>query len=265
MPESSQPRRQSRLNHMERAVSPDGSFSDNMPESSYHEIVKTTSVPTKTGTEVTIRPHAQSDTRVPTSAPSSRPSSRGGELDQDAIEIIQKNSATPSTEELDIPTRPILKRLTEPEPVEYGFAFGKAQASRNNLPGVQSVSSSQSSNAVPSSSFEKSNQEHQISARSVQKESPIVSNPKGLGRIFSWLGSQLTLNLEAPAAYQKAVQPIGSPLSQNTTVDESSKAPSTPHARQNIPRRAEHSHMHGHKQLKRKRWVLSFEMNICTC
>ncbi|KAH0269983.1 hypothetical protein KCU91_g8339, partial [Aureobasidium melanogenum] len=183
MPESSQPRRQSRLNHMERAVSPDGSFSDNMPESSYHEIVKTTSVPTKTGTEVTIRPHAQSDTRVPTSAPSSRPSSRGGELDQDAIEIIQKNSATPSTEELGIPTRPILKRLTEPEPVEYGFAFGKAQASRNNLPGVHSAS--RNASTVQSHDRTMATQEsvREQSTPPVRRRSPTAMLPSHTGPV----------------------------------------------------------------------------------
>ncbi|KAG9660882.1 hypothetical protein KCU64_g2912, partial [Aureobasidium melanogenum] len=234
---------------MERAVSSDGPVSDNTTESSYREIVQTTSVPTKSGTEVTIRPHFQSDTRVSTSAPSSRPSSRGDELDHDTILIIQKNSATPSTEELHIPARTILKPSTEPKPIESGFAF----ASRNNAPGkVQSVLSSQSNHTVPPSSFEKSNQEHQVSARSIQEESPIASNSQGLGRFFSWLSSWLTLHLEAPVEYQKAVQPIDSPLSQNTSVAESSKAPSTPHAQQNVPQRAEHSHMHGQRQLKRK-------------
>ncbi|KAH0007181.1 hypothetical protein KCU78_g11904, partial [Aureobasidium melanogenum] len=120
---------------MERAVSSDGPVSDNTGEPSYIANVQTTSVPTKFGTEVAIRPHSESDNRVSTSRPSSRPSSRGDELDHDAIQIIQKNSATPSTEELDIPTRTVLKRLNEPEPVEYGFAFGKAKASRNNAVG----------------------------------------------------------------------------------------------------------------------------------
>ncbi|KAH0209721.1 hypothetical protein KCU86_g7085, partial [Aureobasidium melanogenum] len=250
MPESSQPRTSSGLCHETRFNSSDGPASDNTTEPIYHETVQTTSVPTKSGTEVTIRPHFQSDTRVPTSTPSSRPSSRGDELDHDTILIIQKNSATPSTEELHIPTRTILKPSTEPEPVESGFAF----ASRNNAPGkVQSVLSSQSSHTVPPYSFEKSNQEHQVSARSIQEESPIASNPQGLGRVFSWLSSWLTSNLEARVEYQKAVQSIGSPLSQNTSVAEGSKAPSIPHAQQNVPQRAEHSHMHGQRQLKRKR------------
>ncbi|KAG9583386.1 hypothetical protein KCU97_g10647, partial [Aureobasidium melanogenum] len=250
MPESSQPRTSSGLCHETRLDSSDGPASDNTTESVYHEIVQTTSVPTKSGTEVTIHPHFQSDTHVPASAPSSRPSSRGDELDHDTILIIQKNSATPSTEELHIPTRTILKPSTKPEPVDSGFAF----ASRNNAPGkVQSVLSSQSSHTVPPSSFEKSNQEHQVSTRSIQEESPIASNLQGLGRVFSWLNSWLTLNLEARVEYQKAVQPIGSPLSQNTSVAESSKAPSTPHAQQSVPQRAEHSHMHGQRQLKRKR------------
>ncbi|KAG9553185.1 hypothetical protein KCU71_g10570, partial [Aureobasidium melanogenum] len=250
---------------MERAISSDGPVSDNTGEPSYIENVQT-SVPTKFGTEVAVRPYSEPDNRVPTSRLSSRPSSRGDELDHDAIQIIQKNSATPSTEEFDIPTRTVLKRLNEPEPVEYGFAFGKAKASRNNALGkVQSAMSSQSSHAVPPSSFERSNQEHQVSARSIQEEPPIASNSKGLGRVFSWLSSWLTLNLEAPLEYQKAVQPIGSPLSQNTSVAESSEAPSIPHAQQNVPQRAEHSNMHDQRQLERKRQVFSLELNSCTC
>lgn len=253
MLDSSQPRTSSGLCRMTRFDSSDGPV-DNMDELQYYENVQTTSVPTKSGTEVPIRPHSHSDSHIPTSRPSSRLSSRGDELDHDAIQIIQKNSATPSTEELPIPTRTIQREpLTEPE-VELGFAFEKAKTSQNNAQGKsQSTSSSQSSHAVPPSSFEKSNQEHQVSARSAQEETSLASTSQGLGRVFSWLGSWLTLNLEAPAEYQKAVQPIGSPRSQNIPSAGNPKTSLIPHARQNAPRRVDHSHMQDQQQPKRKR------------
>lgn len=246
---------------MTKFDSSDGPVSNNMDELQYYENVQTTSVPTKSGTEVPIRPHSQSDSCVPTSRPSSRPSSRGEELDHEAIEFIHKNSATPSTEQFDLSTRTIMKPLTRPEP-ESGFTFEKLKASQNNaLRKPQSTSSSQSSHAVPPSSFEQSSPEHQVSARSVQEGISLASTSQGLGRIFSWLGSWLTLNLEAPAEYQKAVQPIGSPQSQDIPVADNMHTSSIPFARQSAPQRVEHSHMQSQQRPRRKEQVFPKEVD----
>ncbi|KAK6006790.1 hypothetical protein QM012_005798 [Aureobasidium pullulans] len=226
MPKSSQPGRPSALNHMERADSSDGPLSGNMTEPIYHEIVETTSIPTKSGTEVTIRTHYQSDDRVPTSISSSRPSSRGDELDQDAIDIIKKNSAIPSTEKLDIPTTTTFQKHRTDPVSECGFAFEKVKASSNTASGkMQSDLLSQSNHTTPPSSIEKSNQEHQGSAHDIQEAYPIASS------------SQATVQ------YHKAVQPNDSPLFQNISVVEDTKATQSPHAQENVPQNAEHSHM----------------------
>lgn len=259
MPESSQPRRQSHLNHMVRANSSDGPNSDNMPQPQYYENRQTTRVPTKSGTNVPTRPHSHSDSPPPTSRPSSRLSSRGDELDHDAFDMIQKNSAMPSTEEFSITARTIQREPLIELGAEHGFTFGKAKASQNNTPGeLQSTSSSQSSHAVSHpSSFETSNQEHQVSARSAQEEISLAPTSQGLSRVFSWLSSWLTLNLEAPVDCQKAVQLIGSPPFQNIPVAEESKASSIHNARQSVLQRAGHSHMQDPKQPKCKRQAFS--------
>ncbi|KAI4755602.1 hypothetical protein E4T52_12308 [Aureobasidium sp. EXF-3400] len=251
MPELSQPKTPSTLSQMTRVEPSDGPDSDSMFESPYHEDVQTVSVPTKSGTEVPIRPHHQSDDRPSTSGISSRPSSRGGELDRDDEEVIQKFSVLPSTAEFDIQTRTFVKPLTESES-EPRFAYGKRAPPSNTSGNSQSTQSSQSSQAVPPTSFEKSNQEHQVSARSAHQEPSLGPISQGLGKLCSWLSSWLTLNIQAPVDLQKDVQAPGSPLFQNIPGAQVQKAASTPHAQPRVPQSLGRSHVHGSKQLRRK-------------
>jgi len=212
MPEPSQ--RSSHLSQMTRVDSSDDSF-----ESSYHEDKRTTSVPTKSGTDVALRPHSRSDSLHATSRPSSRASEMTDDINHDDVDLIKKLTATPSAVELDITTRTISKPAADP--ISEGFNPFKMNAPRSlpqkaqpNQPTQSSQSSQpsqssqscQSSQPVPSASFEKSNQEHQSSALSVREERPVTPIPQGLRSIVTWLGSWLTLNLEAPAESREDVQ-----------------------------------------------------------
>jgi hypothetical protein len=102
MPESSQPRTHSNLSQMTRVDPSDSPESDSMVESPYYENMQTVSIPTKSGTEVAIRSHDQSDDRPSTSGLSSRPSSIGGELDHEDAKIIQNCYVPPSIANLDV-------------------------------------------------------------------------------------------------------------------------------------------------------------------
>jgi hypothetical protein len=264
MPESSQPKTPSTLSQMTRVEPSDGPDSDSMVESLYHEDVQTVSIPTKSGTEVPIRPHHQSDNRPSTSGISSRPSSRCSELDRDDEEVIQKCSVLPSTAEFAIQTREFVKPLPESEP-ELSFAFGKRAPPSNASGNSQSTQSSQSSQAVPPTSFEKSNQEHQVSARSAHQEPSLAPISQGLGKLFSWLSSWLTLNIQAPVDLQKDVQAPGSPLFQNISGAQVQKAASTPHAQPRVPQSLGRSNMQGPKQLRRKKYALPLNLTVHTC
>jgi hypothetical protein len=262
MPESSQPKTPSTLSQMTRVEPSDGPESDNMVESPYYEDVQTVSIPTKSGTEVAIRPHHHSDDRPSTSGISSRPSSRDGELDLDDEAVIQKCSVLPSTAEFAIQTKRFVKPLTESE---LPFAFGKRAPPSNASGNSQSTQSSQSSQAVPPTSFEKSNQEHQVSACSAHQEPSLAPISQGLGKLFSWLSSWLTLNIQAPVDLQKDVQAPGSPLFQNISGAQVQKAASTPHAQPRVPQSLGRSHMHGSKQLRRKKCALPLHLTVHTC
>jgi hypothetical protein len=230
MPESSQPRAHSNLSQMTRVDPSDGPESDNMVESPYYENTQTVSIPTKSGTEVAIRSHYQSDDRPWTGGCSSRPSSRGGEIDHEDAELLQKCAVTPSTGEFNLSTFPLMKKpLTEAE-LEPRFTFGKI--SINASSSSQPKQSTQSSQAVPPNSFEKSNQEHQVSARSAHQEPSPAPVPKGLERMLSWLRFWLTLNITAPVDFQKDVQPQRSPSFQDSSgAPVAQKASSNPRGR----------------------------------
>ena len=234
MPESSQPRTHSSLSQMTRADQSDNPNSDSMAESPYHESLQIASIPTKSGTEVAIRSHHQPEDGPSRSGLSSRPSSRG-ELDGDDEELIKNCSVAPSSTEFAIKTTEFVKRPTEPDP-GHGFSFEKVKTLPAKASGTsQSTQSSQSSQAVPPDSFEKSNQEHQVSARSAQQELPHAPVSRGLDGIFSWLSSWLTLNIQVPIDLQKDVQPPGSPLFQDTPGAQVQKASLISHARPRIP------------------------------
>jgi hypothetical protein len=252
MHESSQPKTHSTLSQMTRVDPSDGPDSDSMAQSPYYENAQTVRIPTKSGTEVAIRSHHQSDDRPPRSGLSSRPSSRDGELDHDDAELLQRYSVTPSTADLDIPTRTLVKPLIESE-LELGFAFGLRPPPTNTPSNPQSNSSTQSSQAVLSTSFEKSNQEHQVSARGARQEPSLAPTSQGQKSIFSWLKSWLTLNIQAPIEYQEDVQRQRSPLFQNLSDAQVQKASSHPHAPQGVLQNPDHSHTQGLKQPKRKR------------
>jgi hypothetical protein len=252
MHESSQPKTHSTLSQMTRVDPSDGPDSDSMAQSPYYENTQTVSIPTKSGTEVAIRPHHQSDDHPPTSGLSSRPSSRGGELDHDDAELLQKYSVTPSTADLDIPTRTLIKPRMESE-LELGFTYGKRAPPTNAPSDSQSDSSTHSSQAALPARFEKSNQEHQVSARNTRQEPSLAPISQGQKRIFSWLKSWLTLNIQAPIDFQKDVQPQRSPLFQTLSDAQVQKASSNPHTPLRVLQNSDHSHVQGLKQPKRKR------------
>lgn len=249
MPESSQPRTHSTLSQMTRADQSDDPNSDSMAELAYQKSLQTASIPTKSGTEVAIRSYHQSDDRPSRSGLSSRPSSRGGELDHDDAELIEKCSAAPSTADFAVQKTELMKRPLEPE-LGQGFSFGKVNIPAAKASGIsQSTQSSQSSQAVPPDSFEKSNQEHQVWPRSAQQErshAPASPASRGLDKIFSWLSFWLTLNIQVPVDLQKDVQPTNSPLFQNIPGVQVLKASLTPHARPKVPQLSQ-------KQPRRKR------------
>jgi hypothetical protein len=256
MHESSQPKTHSTLSQMTRVDPSDDPDSDSMAQSPYYENAQTVRIPTKSGTEVAIRSHHQSDDRLPrsglSSRPSSRPSSRDGELDHDDAELLQKYSVTPSTADLDIPTRTLVKPLIETE-LASKFLFVPRAPPTNAPSNSQSNSSIQSSQAVLSTSFEKSNQEHQVSARGARQEPSLAPTSQGQKSIFSWLKSWLTLNIQAPIEYQEDVQRQRSPLFQNLSDAQVQKASSHPHAPQGVLQNPDHSHTQSLKQPKRKR------------
>lgn len=219
---------------MTRADHSDDPNSDSSAELPYHESLQTTHIPTKSGTEVANRLHHQSDDHPSKSGLSSRPSSRG-ELDGDDEEFIKNCSVAPSAAEFAIQTKTFVKPLTESH-FGHGFAFEKAKAPSTKASGIsQSTQSSQSSQAVPPDSFEKSNQEHQVSARSAHQGPSLAAIPQGLDKMFSWLSSWLTLNIQAPGDLQKDVQPTDSPLFQNILGDQVQKTSLTRDARPSVP------------------------------
>ena len=189
---------------------------------------------------VAIRSNQQPDDRPSTSGLSSRPSSRAGELDRDDADVIEKCSVPLSTAEFAVQTRTFVKALTESES-EPCFAFGKRAPPSNASGNSQSSQASHFSQAVFPPSFEKSNQEHQVSALSAQQGPSPALTSQGLSRLLPWLRSWLTLNLQAPVDLQKDVQPPGSSLFQNSPGAQVQKASSAPHARpklqQKQPRR----------------------------
>jgi hypothetical protein len=252
MPESSQSRTHSNLSQMTRVDPSDSPESDSMVESPYYENMQTVSIPTKSGTEVAIRSHDQSDDRPSTSGLSSRPSSRGGELDHEDAKIIQNCYVPPSIANLDVKPSKFVKPPTEPE-LGPGFAFGKRISPANAQSNSQSSQPTQSSQGVPSNSFEKSNQEHQVSARSAHQESSLAPIPQGLERMFSWLRSWLTLNIQAPVDFQKDVQPQRSPLFQDSSDAQLQKASPDPRGRSSNSQSSGRQHLQGPKQHRRKK------------
>ncbi|TIA50428.1 hypothetical protein D6C79_03056 [Aureobasidium pullulans] len=255
MPEPSQ--RSSHLSQMTRVDSSDDPF-----ESSYHEDKRTTSVPTKSGTDVALRPHSRSDSLHATSRPSSRASETTDDINHDDVDLINKLTATPSAVELDITTRTISKPAADP--ISEGFNPFKMNAPRSllqkaqpNQPTQSSQSSqssqpsqsSQSSQPVPSASFEKSNQEHQSSALSVREERPVTPIPQGLRSIVTWLGSWLTLNLEAPAESREDVQ---SQLFQTVPSSQIHKAAPRARAPSKGRHRPDRSSVQSQKQCRRR-------------
>ncbi|KAI4852033.1 hypothetical protein E4T44_01755 [Aureobasidium sp. EXF-8845] len=251
MPESSQPRTHSNLSQMTRVDLSDGPDSDSMVETPYYENMQTVSIPTKSGTEVAIRSHQQSDDPPSTCGLSSRPSSRGGELDLEDAKIIQNCYVPPSTAELNFQTSALVKPPTAPE-VESAFTFGKRAFPSNAPSNSQSSQPAQSSQAVPPNSFEKSNQEHQVSARSTHQEPLLGPLSEGLDRMFSWLKSWLTLNIEAPVDFQKDMQPQRSPLFQNPSDAQLQKASPNSRGRSNTSQSSGRQHLQGPKQPRRK-------------
>ncbi|KAI5248848.1 hypothetical protein E4T43_00954 [Aureobasidium subglaciale] len=245
--------RPSNLSQMTRAISSDGPPSDDLHEAFYHENVRTTSVPTKSGTEVVIRPQPQSDDPTSTSGPSSRPSSKASEIDLDDAELIKTLSAGPSTIHFDCPARTIEKPSAESVP-ESGFIFRphKSDVSASSKP--QSTQISRSSLPASSASFEKSNQEHEVSIRSAHRDPADVSTPQGLSSLFSWLAPWLILNLEAPIEFQRDSQPPGSRLFQDASVQVQNASPSSSAFTQSA-RRFRSSSMQASKQLQRKQSV----------
>jgi hypothetical protein len=259
MPESSQPRAHSNLSQMTRVDPSDGPESDNMVESPYYENTQTVSIPTKSGTEVAIRSHHQSDDRPWTGGCSSRPSSRGGEIDHEDAELLQKCAVTPSTREFNLSTFPLIKKpLTEAE-LEPRFTFRKIPI--NAPSSSQPKQSTQSSQAVPPNSFEKSNQEHQVSARSAHQEPSPAPVPNGLERMLSWLRFWLTLNITAPVDSQKDVQP-----QRSLSFQDSSGAPTAQKASSNLrgrsitPQSSDRQYVQGTKQPRRKKYVLPWHL-----
>ncbi|THY49617.1 hypothetical protein D6C98_06308 [Aureobasidium pullulans] len=255
MPEPSQ--RSSHLSQMTRVDSSDDSF-----ESSYHEDKRTTSVPTKSGTDVALRPHSRSDSLHATSRPSSRASEMTDDINHDDVDLIKKLTATPSAVELDITTRTISKPAADP--ISEGFNPFKMNAPRSLLQKAQpnqptqssqssqpsqSSQSCQSSQPVPSASFEKSNQEHQSSALSVREERPFTPIPQGLRSIVTWLGSWLTLNLEAPAESREDVQ---SQLFQTVPSSQIHKAAPRARAPSKGRHRPDRSSVQSQKQCRRR-------------
>jgi len=221
---------------MSRADPSDDPNSDTMAESPYHESLRTVSIPTKSGSEVAVRSHHQSDDRPSTSGLSSRPSSRAGELDRDDADVIEKCSVPISTAEFAVQTRTFVKSLTESES-EPCFAFGKRATPANASANSQPSQASHSSQAAFPPSFEKSNQEHQVSARSAQQGPSPAPASRGLSRLLPWLSSWLTLNLQAPIDLQKDVQPPGSSLFQNSPGAQIQRVSPTPHARPKYPQK----------------------------
>jgi hypothetical protein len=252
MPESSQPRTHSNLSQMTRVDPSDGPDSDNMVEPPYYENMRTVSIPTKSGTEVALRSHHQSDDRPSTSGLSSRPSSRDGELDHEDAKIIQDCYVSPSTANFDVKPSKFVKPPTEPE-LGPAFTFGKRTSPANAQSNSQSSQPTQSSQGVPPNSFEKSNQEHQVSARSAHQESSLALVSQGLGKMFSRLGPWLTLNTQAPVDFQKDVQPQRSPLFQDSADARLQKASSNSRGRSSTPQSSGRQHLQGPKQSRRKK------------
>ncbi|KAI5257484.1 hypothetical protein E4T42_01099 [Aureobasidium subglaciale] len=252
MPHLSQTR-PSNLCQMTRAISSDGPPSDDLDEAPYHENVRTTSVPTKSGTEVVIRPQPQSDGPTSTSGPSSRPSSKASEIDLDDAELIKALSAEPSTIHFDCPARTIQKPSAESVP-ELEFIFRPYKSDVNVSSKPRSAQTSRSSLPASSASFEKSNQEHEVSIRSAHRDPADVPTPQGLSRLFPWLALWLTLNLEAPIEFQMDSQPPGSRLFQNASVQVQNASPS-PSTSTKSARRSRSSSMQTSKQLQRKQPV----------
>jgi hypothetical protein len=236
---------------MTRVDPSDGPEPDSMVESPYYENTQTISVPTKSGTEVAIRPHHQPDDRASTSGLSSRPSSRGGELDHEDVELLQKCAVTPSTGDFNLSTFQLMKKPLTEAGLEPRFTFGKIPT---NAPSSSQPSQpTSSSQAVPPDSFEKSNQEHQVSARSAHQEPSLAPVQKGLEKMFSWLRSWLTLNIQAPVDFQKDVQPQRSSLSQDASDARLQKACSNSRGRSSTPQSSDRQHLQGPKQSRRKK------------
>ncbi|KAI5210129.1 hypothetical protein E4T39_00534 [Aureobasidium subglaciale] len=252
MPQLSQTR-PSHLSHTTLIISSDGPPSDDLDEASYHENVQTTSVPTKSGTEVAIRPQSQSDDPISTSRPGSRPSSKASEIGFANAELIKKLSAGPSTVEIDSPARTIQKPSAEHAP-EPEFSFRAFKATVKVPARSQSPQPGRSSQAAPSAPFEMSNQEHEISIRSVHRDPTDTPTPQGLSRFFSWLTPWLTLNLEAPVEFQSGSQSPGSRLFQSVSSAEVQKASPSPRT---VMKTTHRSSLHAQKQPEREQSVSS--------
>jgi hypothetical protein len=180
--------RPSPLNQVTVVDLSDGSASDqHLNESDYHEAKHITCVPTKSGSERGHRPN--SDEIHFTSRPNS---SKSDAIDEADAKIIEACTAAPSAAEVEVSVHLLEKDGMHVKPIEFtNFTFARAKGQVN-----------QSSQARPPSSFERSNQEHQIAALCDNK-----APSRGLRDVFTWLSSWLTLNLQAPADILREVSP----------------------------------------------------------
>lgn len=192
--------RSSKLSKMTRSDSSDEAVPHEGDNSHYHETKHTESVPTKSGIDEATRPHFHSNADFPSSRP---PSSLGGDLEEADARVVEMNKATPSATSLDISAKVISRPSIESTSPGFTYSKTATMGKRQPSPQITPDHPAQSSRPAIPSFFEKPNQEHQSSVCIDSKGPTVGSTSQGLSGIISWLGSWLTLNLQAPSDLQK--------------------------------------------------------------